>query len=223
MASDVAIDNLKGKRFGRLVVLSEAGRTQAQRVLWQCRCDCGREDVFATTTNLKSSNPKVCKRSCGCLQREIVSQICRKRNTTHNRSKTKIFAVWAAMIQRCENPNRPDYERYGGRGVQVCPQWRESFERFYLDMGEPESAGLTIDRIDNDGDYEPGNCRWATRKQQARNNSRNRFITYQSQTACIQEWSEITGLKAKTLAWRLRMGWSVERALTEIPATQNRQ
>lgn len=139
---------------------------------------------------------------------------------THRMSKTSTYAVWSSMRQRCENPARKDFSRYGGRGLQVCERWK-SFENFLQDMGaRPE--GLTLERIDGAKGYEPANCRWATSKEQARNRRTNVVLTFNGHAAPVAEWAEKTGLERKTLEYRIRAGWPVERALT-TPSTTNRK
>jgi hypothetical protein len=122
------------------------------------------------------------------------------------------YTIWKRMRQRCSNPNSSNYEWYGGRGIKVCERW-DSFANFLSDMGE-RPDGLSIDRRDNDGDYCPENCRWATTKQQHRNKSSNRLITHNSQTRCLIEWSEFAGLSIRVLAERLRTGWDFATAIT---------
>lgn len=118
------------------------------------------------------------------------------------------------MLQRCHNPKDKFYSDYGGRGIEVCDRWKESFDNFIFDMGNRPSSKHSIDRIDVNGDYEPTNCRWADAVQQGRNKRNNRRIILGNETRCLSEWSEITGLKAHTIAMRLKLGWGVEKALT---------
>lgn len=131
----------------------------------------------------------------------------------HGQSYTKTYVSWRQMWMRCSNPNVKQYQWYGARGIKVCDRWKD-FKNFYADMGNrPE--GLTLDRIDNDGDYEPSNCRWATQQEQQRNRRDNVWLTLNGQTLTLTEWGRQLGISKVTLCARLtRYGWSVERALT---------
>lgn len=134
--------------------------------------------------------------------------------TRHGMSHTKVHNAWTAMLGRCLNPNNSRWGAYGGRGISVCNRWK-TFENFYLDMGDPPSPRHQIDRINNDGNYEPGNCRWATVKMNCNNHRRNVVIEYQGQRKTLTQWAEFLGIKVGTLWQRLRNGWTYERALSK--------
>lgn len=156
-----------GRRFGKLTVITESGKDKHGRYLWVCRCDCGMTTQPINGNNLRHGDST----SCGCWRRETTRKTGRAA-IKHGMSGTKIMHVWASMKARCSNPNLSNYDRYGGRGIQVFQEWRDSFEAFYAYVsnlphyGEP---GYSLDRINNDGNYEPGNVRWATAKAQAHN------------------------------------------------------
>jgi len=152
--------NLIGRQFGRLTVIRHAGSDKRQNSVWCCKCVCGKQ-VNVLGNRLRLSNGT---RSCGCLH----SDVARALSTKHGGSKTPEYSSWGAMIARCENRNYDGYLFYGGRGITVCKAWRESFATFLADMGK-KPAGTSLDRINNNGNYEPGNCRWATPKEQASN------------------------------------------------------
>ena len=203
--------DLTGQRFGRLVVLERAeniiysdGHT---RVQWLCQCDCGNQ-VIVRASHLTYGNIK----SCGCLRTEILSQ---GGQIKHNECNTPLYHKWTAMRHRCNNPNNDEYDRYGGRGIQVCPEWDEyvNFRDWALEHGYDEK--LTIDRIDNDGNYEPDNCRFATRIEQQNNMSRNIYYSMNGETHTLSEWSRITGINLQTLYSRVnRDGMTLEQAIT---------
>lgn len=180
------IINIIGKKFNKLTVICRVGSSKSRDVLYKCKCDCGKE-TFSTGYKLR----KGIKISCGCAQRESASKKMKK----HGFSSTKIYDIWCLMIQRCEYKKHPYFYRYGGRGIIVCDEWKNDFMNFYnwaVKNGYKE--GLTIERIDNDGDYCPENCRWATRKEQARNRKTNHFIWLNNKRYCLAEISEKTGI-----------------------------
>lgn len=157
------IEDLTGQRFGRLMVISKTTSNKYRQSMWLCRCDCGTEK---TILGLSLKHGKTT--SCGCRNREVASE----RFTTHGHTRggrTLEYQSWLAMIRRCNNPNEAIYHYYGGRGIKVCERWVNSYENFLEDMGKRPSKNHSLERIDVDGDYEPSNCKWATRTEQALN------------------------------------------------------
>lgn len=189
-------------RYGRLSVIANA------KGGWLCRCDCGTEKVIRTQ-GLKSGAAQ----SCGCSL-----QLIRNRPTKHGMSKTSSYRLWVSMMDRCSRPSVPNFSYYGGRGIKVCERW-QTFENFHADMGErPE--GMTLDRIDTNGNYEPSNCRWASHQQQGANRRNNRMLTLNGVTKPLPLWCSELGLNPVTVSGRLRRGASPEAALQPVSPTK---
>lgn len=199
--------DLTGEMHGRLTVTGFAGRDHRGKLCWQCRCACGGETAVRYDQLVSGHT-----RSCGCLSSEKTAA----RTRTHGMSRARgpEYVAWSNMMQRCTNPRYKWWKNYGGRGIAVCERWR-LFENFYADMGERPGKGYSIERKDNDLGYFPGNCVWATPKEQLRNTRRNQFITFQGLTLCREDWAIRQGLSREAIRKRLQLGWSVERALTE--------
>ena len=195
-----------GARFGRLTVIGRAESDKNGNSRWHCVCDCGNK-----STPLGQSLRSGVTVSCGCYAVEVN----RARTTTHGVSSTAAYKAWHGMIQRCTNPSHHKWPRYGGRGIKVCEQWL-TYEGFVADMGA-RPDGMTIDRINNDGNYEPGNCRWATQLTQGNNRGNNRVVEIGGESLTMSEAVRKAGLNLSTVRWRLRNGWPIEKAITQQP------
>lgn len=190
--------DLTGQKFGKLVAVSpiDGSGGVGKHKDWLCKCECGNLKTVSSA-HLKDGNVT----SCGCIR--------------HNKAGLRIYTIWADMKDRCGNKKAASYVYYGGRGITVCDEWRNDFKAFYeWAMSNGYAEDLTIDRIDVNGNYEPSNCRWVTRKEQANNTRRNHFLTYDGETHTLADWAEKVGIKQNTLLYRLKRGWSVERTLS---------
>lgn len=203
--------NLTGQKFGRLTAL---GPTRKERdvsgrslLVWQCRCSCG-TIIETRSCNLLSGDTS----SCGCYQKEGTIARSTKHGHASRGELSSEFIAHKNMISRCQNPKASNYPWYGGRGIRVCERW-QSFQAFYEDMGPRPSSDHSIERDDPNGDYEPSNCRWATRAEQGANKRNNRLLTARGETHHMQEWCRIRGINQRTLWDRLNSGWPVEKAL----------
>lgn len=182
-----------GDRYGKLTVRHRVGINHEGRVQWECVCDCGKLAVV-TGTSLRLG----LTRSCGCLRSDV--------KRTHGLSRTLAYSSWVSMIHRCENPQRTKYAFHGGRGITVHPPWH-SFVSFYEDMGDRPAKEYSLERLDNSKGYAPGNCVWATQKEQCRNTRHNTLLTHNGETLPIATWAERVGRPHSTLSWRKQQGW----------------
>lgn len=196
--------DLTNLKFNRLTVL-QRDKNKWNRVMWKCRCDCG-NIILVNSYALKSGSAK----SCGCYKSEILGNTMRK----HKLSNTRIYNIWKGMRKRCNNPNSSNYYLYGGRGIKVCKEWNKFLPFYSWSMQNGYAENLSIDRINNNGNYEPSNCRWVDRKQQNNNTRQNVFITYNGKTLTLSQWAKIYNINRQTLKYRLSKHWSVEKALT---------
>lgn len=204
-------EDLTGQKFGKLTVIKRVENhvqpSGKQYVQWLCKCDCGNETVVRGA-NLKRGYTQ----SCGCLIKET--------NSTHGLKKTRLYVVWRDIKLRCFNPNANNFKDYGAKGVFMCDEWRNDFKVFYdwaMENGYNPNAKrgeCTIDRIDNNKGYFPENCRWVDNLSQQNNRTNNRFLTYNSETYTVAEWSRKINVPPHTLYARLYKGWPVERVLT---------
>ncbi len=194
--------NLIGQKFDRLTVISEAPR-HSGLIAWLCRCDCG-NTIIATTKGLRKGHTK----SCGCLRASRAAQLAQQKRT-HGEKRTRLYRIWSSMKSRCLYPRNIGFARYGGRGIAVCDEWKNSFETF-RDWARANgyADGLTLDRIDVNGNYEPTNCRWLSPKDQARNRRDNVRINGK----CQSQLAEELGITSDVLYHRLKKGWSIEKA-----------
>lgn len=209
--------DLTGQKFGRLTVIERAenyvppcGRAQIQ---WRCKCECGNVCIVSGT-HLKSERVY----SCGCVRKSTTSEAAQKRFLTHGKSKDVIYRTWINIKSRCYNTHSKRYKDHGGRGITVCDRWRNSYNAFYEDVSKLphfRERGYSLDRVDNDGNYELNNVRWATPIEQANNKRNNCLITYNGRTQTATEWARETGIKRTTILMRLNTyGWSIEKTLS---------
>lgn len=196
-----------GDVFGRLTVIGYEKRDKLNRVPRSCQCECGRR-VVVLAGSLRSG----LTRSCGCLALDVLAKRNAGRPKQYPNGCPPGRASWRTMIDRCENPDSKDFPRYGKRGIKVCDRWRKSFENFLADMG-PKPSGMTIDRIDTNGNYEPGNCRWATPITQGNNRRDNVKIVHDGIALTSPQWARLAGIKPGTLDKRLRRGIPIAEAL----------
>lgn len=193
-----------GKKFGKLLVLEECKeRDKNGGKIYKCKCDCGNIS-YVRRGNLIAKNGT---KSCGCSH---------VGHSKHGKTNTRLYNIWLGMKNRCCNPNSTSYKNWGGRGILVCKEWKESFETFYdwaINNGYRDN--LSIDRIDNDGNYEPSNCRWATRKEQANNTRNNVYLTYNGKTQTMTQWADEFGVSHETIRRKRDLGrWFIVTCLS---------
>ena len=201
--------DLVGAVFGRLRVLCFVGLNKDMRAIWRCACDCGE-----TTTVISSNLTKGSTKSCGCLR------LVKGQNMTHGGKGTRLYRIWSGIKNRCLNENEPAYPRYGGRGIRICDEWLDFaiFREWSLGAGYKDN--LSIDRKENDGNYEPTNCRWATAKEQAHNRraptigARNHLLVVRGETNTVAAWGRKFGIGESAIRRRIKLGWNEEAAVT---------
>lgn len=195
--------DITGNKYGLLTVIERVPNAKGGITRFRCLCDCGNETIVRGS-NLKSGAVK----SCGC-------QLWKNPSSTHRMSKTRIYGIWSSMRQRCSNKNLPSYKNYGGRGISVCDEWNNSFEAFNeWAMSNGYEEGLSIERIDNNGNYCPDNCKWITKSGQANNRRMNKHIEYKGEIHNLSEWCNILGISYSLVHNRMnKLGWSFERAV----------
>ena len=196
--------DLCNARFGAVTVIGRCGYL-GKNIQWLCRCDCGGERRLTSEELSRMQRYGVC--TCG-RRKEHHGEGGRKKRYSVE------YKAWERMKRRCYYPKDEFYNRYGGRGIKVCDEWKNSFRAFLRDMGRKPSSKHTLDRINNDKNYIPGNCRWATQQEQQRNQSRNRRIAFHGQVHCITEWAELLGLTPLCISSRLNRGWTEQETLS---------
>lgn len=192
-------ENHSGKRFGRWTVIE---RSLSSRK-WMCKCDCGNVKDVAIG-NLKNGGSK----SCGCLRKDLY--------TKHGLHQHRLYPVYQNMIARCYDPACDSFSDYGTRGITVCDEWQADIQSFYnWAIQNGYQQGLQLDRRENNGNYNPGNCRFVTCTVNNRNKRNNRLIKFNGETKCLSEWAESAGMSKESLHYRLKAGWTIEKAITK--------
>jgi hypothetical protein len=197
--------DITGIRFGKLIVLSRSHQDRFSAYHWKCKCECGNETIIHGS----HLNRGITK-SCGCGI-ALTASLPR----THGATYTPLYRRWRAILARTKNPHNSNFRNYGGRGIEVCKRW-EKFENFRDDMSCTFEPHLEIERMDVNGNYSPENCKWATKAEQSLNKRTNHRIEWRDETLTVQEWGQRLGIKPNTIIFRLRRGWSIDRALLEV-------
>lgn len=206
--------DLTGKTFHRLRVLS-IGPLGASHRYWNCICKCGKKKIVLGA-HMRRGRTK----SCGCISRELATAKFLIHGESQRNNATAEYVAWSAMRRRCLSPSDPKFHRYGGRGITICKRWMRSYLAFLKDVGRKPTHKHTLGRINNNGNYEPGNVEWQTHKQQSRNTSSNRILKIRGESKSLAEWCEASGIKYATAHLRLKYGWPAEMAID--PSVRNR-
>ena len=195
------LKDLTGHRFGFLTVVSR-GKSRNGISYWNCICDCGKETTVARTSLVQGHT-----KSCGCYRDKASGERIGNIRRTHGMTNTRLYTIWESMRARCNNPNNQRYNRYGGRGIKICKEW-ETFEGFRdWALASLYQDGLSIERIDFNGDYEPKNCKWIPKNEQAKNTSANRRVTINGQTRNLSDWARLSGIELHTIRHRIEKGY----------------
>lgn len=188
--------DMTGKKYGNSIAIRHVGKSSGRQYTWLFACACG-EEYVAVGSEVRRGSINECP---SCAAKRKLNSV-----TTHGKTKSPEYAIWTAMKSRCYNKNTIHYADYGGRGIKVCDKWKNSFENFFIDMGYKPN-GMTIDRINNDGDYEPKNCKWASRLEQSNNKRNNRIITIEGESMTLSQWAKKYKVGESTIRKRLRYG-----------------
>lgn len=202
--------DITGIRFGKLVAIGPSDKSVDRHIIWECACDCG-TICFVSGTSLRRGLTI----SCGCYMSEVVSKNNTEYKTTHNLSRSRPYNTWKQLFQRCYNKKHKSFKDYGGRGISVCERWND-FSLFWEDMKENYSDTLTIDRIDNNGNYCKENCRWTTQTEQSKNKRDNVYIEINGETKILNDWIKYYNINMSTYYKRIKSGMSPQEALTKI-------
>lgn len=205
------VNDLTGKKYNLLTVVSRAESQKSGKAYWNCICDCGNKTIVSGSNLINGS-----VKSCGCLRKT--------EHNTHHLSDSRLYRIWNAMRNRCNGKNKAVYKYYMAKGISVCDEWNNDFLSFYeWALSNGYSDDLTIDRIDNAKGYSPGNCRWVSRKEQANNRHFCKMITYNGKTQTLMQWCEELGLNYKLIHSRLyKCGWNFEKAIS-IPVKSRKE
>lgn len=191
-----------GNKYNKLTVLEFSGKTKGGDSNWLCQCECGNTTIVSRGDFTKGDT-----KSCGCHRASAGG-------ATKGYRKSTEYVSWSEMKRRCYNTRNAEYHNYGGRGITVCDQWKNSFVDFLAYVGKKPSPDATIDRIDVNGNYEPGNVRWATKPEQSQNTRKTRKLTYNGETLCLREWARRLCITHQTISTRLAKGWPLEKVLS---------